>query len=122
MNRLFPVLALAAFFAIPASSEAEPNTTSATPPAPGALAQTWRRLTVTSSWFANSYADARFMPQGIEGMFVTPDGTTHTNIRWEEGGGNVAVVTAEGEVHPRPHVPRYQQKQRRHRNKGARRL
>jgi len=49
----------------------------------------WRRLTATNSWFANSYADARFMPQGVEGMYVTPDGTTYTNIRWEEGGGKV---------------------------------
>ena len=74
------------------------------PPAGGAV---WRRLDVTSSWFANSNADARFMPQGIEGMYVTPDGTTFTNICWEEGGGNVAVVSPDGEVQPRPHVPGY---------------
>jgi hypothetical protein len=65
------------------------------------------RLTVVSSWFANSHADASFMPQGIEGMVVTPDGTTYTNIRWEEGGGNVTVVTADGTVQPRPHMPGY---------------
>ena len=68
---------------------------------------TWRRLKVTNSWFANSYAEARFMPQGIEGMYVTPDGATYTNIRWEEGGGNVAVVTSDGKVEPRPQVPGY---------------
>ena len=66
---------------------------------------TWHRLTVTNSWFANSHADARFMPQGIEGMYVTPDGTTYTNIRWEEGGGNVVEVKADGTVQPRPGMP-----------------
>jgi hypothetical protein len=66
-----------------------------------------RQLAVTNSWFANSHADASFMPQGIEAMVVTADGTTYTNIGWEEGGGNVAVVTADGIVQPRPHQPGY---------------
>lgn len=75
--------------------------------APVAAADGNRPLAVTKSWFANSHADASFMPQGIEGMFVTPDGTTYTNISWEEGGGNVVVVTADGTVQPRPHQPGY---------------
>lgn len=82
------------------------NTTPAIPLVTGGE-NTWRRLTVSNSWFANSYADARFMPQGIEGIYVTPDGTTYTNIRWEEGGGNVAAIATDGEVQPRPQVPGY---------------
>ncbi len=73
----------------------------------GASGPLGRRLVVTSSWFANSHADASFMPQGIEGMVVTPDGTTYTNIRWEEGGGNVTAVTSDGTVQPRPNMPGY---------------
>lgn len=65
------------------------------------------RLQVTHSWVANSEADRSFMPQGIEGMFVTPDGTTYTNIRWEEGGGNVAAISSDGKIEPRPNVPGY---------------
>lgn len=79
-------------------------TRAAGPSIPGPLA---RRLTVTHSWFGNSHADAAFMPQGIEGMVVTPDGTSYTNIRWEEGGGNVTVIAADGTVQPRPHMPGY---------------
>ena len=45
------------------------------------------------------------MPQGIEDMFVSSDGTTFTNIFWEEGGGNVAVIGTGGDVHPRPDQP-----------------
>ena len=66
-----------------------------------------KRLTVVHSWFANSQADRSFMPQGIEGMVVTPDGTTYTNIRWEEGGGNVTAVSSDGTVQPRPNMPGY---------------
>ena len=106
MIRFILTLAFVSFLVVPASRAADRDTTPTTPPI-AAVAHTWRRLTVTNSWFANSYADARFMPQGIEGMFVTPDGATYTNIRWEEGGGNVAVVTADGEVQPRPQVPGY---------------
>ena len=65
------------------------------------------RLTVTHSWLANSQADRSFMPQGIEGLFVTSDGTTYTNIRWEEGGGNVAAISSDGLIEPRPNLPGY---------------
>lgn len=66
-----------------------------------------KRLTVTNSWFANSQADRSFMPQGIEGMVVTHDGSTYTNIRWEEGGGNVAAILTDGTIQPRPNMPGY---------------
>jgi hypothetical protein len=101
MNRILPTLVVASFLAIftPWAASAEIVSDGA--------GEAWPRLSVTHSWFANSHADARFMPQGIEGVFVSPDGTTFTNIRWEEGGGNVVVIDANGDVHPRPHMPGY---------------
>ncbi len=51
-----------------------------------------------NSWLGNSNADpTTFMPQGIEGMFVSPDGTVYTNVGWEEGGGQYTQVK-NGEV------------------------
>ena len=43
--------------------------------------------TVMNSWFGNSNPDGgTYMPQGIEGMFVSPDGAVYSNVPWEEGG------------------------------------
>jgi len=95
MMRFLLTAAFASFLVVPASRAADRNTTPTAQPIE-AVARTWRRLTVANSWFANSYADVRFMPQGFEGMYVTPDGTTYTNIRWEQGGGNVAVEEDDG--------------------------
>ena len=53
---------------------------------------------VKNSWLGNSNADPNtFMPQGIEGMYVSPDGTVYTNVGWEEGGGQFTQVK-NGEV------------------------
>jgi len=106
MNRFPWSAGLACFVAVLASPGAEVEATPGAHAVPAAD-KAWRRLEVTNSWFANSHADERFMPQGIEGMYVTPDGTTFTNIRWEEGGGNVAVIASNGAVQPRPQVPGY---------------
>jgi len=106
MQRILALFVFAIFLDTPVARAAEVPSV----PAAGSVETakpTWRRLAVTNSWFANSHADARFMPQGIEGMYVTPDGTTYTNIRWEEGGGNVATVKADGTVQPQPTVPGY---------------
>jgi hypothetical protein len=101
MNRTFTALVSVLLSAVPASRAA-----AAESELPGS-GEAWPRLEVAHSWFGNSYADARFMPQGIEGMYVAPDGTTFTNIFWEEGGGNVAVIGTDGDVRPRPHMPGY---------------
>ena len=46
-----------------------------------------------NSWLGNSNADPNtFMPQGIEGMSVSPDGTVYTNVLWEEGGGTYTQI------------------------------
>lgn len=48
---------------------------------------------VKNSWLGNSNADPNaHVPQGIEGMFVSPDGTVYTNVGWEEGGGQYNQV------------------------------
>lgn len=48
---------------------------------------------VKNSWLGNSNADPNtFVPQGIEGMYVSPDGTVYTNVGWEEGGGQYNQV------------------------------
>ena len=53
---------------------------------------------VKNSWLGNSNADPNtFMPQGIEGMYVSSDGTVYTNVGWEEGGGQFTQVK-NGEV------------------------
>jgi hypothetical protein len=101
MNRNFTALISILLSAMPTSRAAAADS------APSGSGEAWPRLEVAHSWFANSHADARFMPQGIEGMHVAPDGTTFTNIFWEEGGGNVAVIGTDGDVHPRPHMPGY---------------
>lgn len=48
---------------------------------------------IKNSWLGNSSPDPdTFLPQGIEGMFVHPDGTVYTNVGWEEGGGTYTQV------------------------------
>jgi len=43
--------------------------------------------TLINSWLGNSNAEpVNYMPQGIEGMFVSPDGAVYSNVPWEEGG------------------------------------
>ncbi|HEX8547629.1 MAG TPA: BACON domain-containing carbohydrate-binding protein [Cytophagaceae bacterium] len=55
---------------------------------------------VKNSWLGNSNADENtFMPQGIEGMYVHPDGTVYTNVGWEEGGGNFTELKMGNVVH-----------------------
>lgn len=48
---------------------------------------------IKNSWLGNTSPDPdTFMPQGIEGMYVHPDGTVYTNIAWEEGGGTYTQI------------------------------
>jgi hypothetical protein len=42
-----------------------------------------------TSWIGNSYPDAqRWVPQDIDHIVDTADGTVYSNVHWEEGGGN----------------------------------
>lgn len=46
-----------------------------------------------NSWLGNSNPDpATYMPQGIDGMFVSPDGAVYSNVYWEEGGRGYTEV------------------------------
>ena len=48
---------------------------------------------IINSWFGNSNPDAgNHMPQGMEGMFVSPDGSVYTNVPWEEGGAGFVQI------------------------------
>jgi hypothetical protein len=56
------------------------------------------RLEYESSWIGNSYPGGqRWVPQDIDHIFVTADGTVYSNVHWEEGGGNVTAFK-DGEV------------------------
>lgn len=42
------------------------------------------------SWIGNSFGGkTAWVQQDVEGLWVEPDGTVLTNVRWDEGGGNV---------------------------------
>lgn len=57
---------------------------------------------IKNSWLGNSSPDPEtFMPQGIEGMFVHPDGTVYANVGWEEGGGTFTQVKNQKVSHAR---------------------
>ena len=48
---------------------------------------------VKNSWLGNSNADQdTYMPQGLEGMCVSKDGTVYTNVPWEEGGHSYTEI------------------------------
>ena len=42
------------------------------------------------SWIGNSFGGkTTWVQQDVEGLWVEPDGTVFTNVRWDEAGGNV---------------------------------
>ena len=42
------------------------------------------------SWVGNSFSGkTAWVQQDVEGLWVEPDGTVFTNVRWDEAGGNV---------------------------------
>ncbi len=42
------------------------------------------------SWIGNSFSGkTAWIQQDVEGLWVEPDGTLFTNVRWDEAGGNV---------------------------------
>ena len=42
------------------------------------------------SWIGNSFGGkTAWVQQDVEGLWVEPDGTVFTNVRWDEAGGNV---------------------------------
>ena len=42
------------------------------------------------SWIGNSFSGkTAWVQQDVEGLWVEPDGTLFTNVRWDEAGGNV---------------------------------
>lgn len=51
-------------------------------------------LHYTVSWIGNSFSggEAGWVPQDVEDIFVTPDGTLYTTVGWEEHRGNIAAV------------------------------
>ncbi|TAH03069.1 MAG: T9SS C-terminal target domain-containing protein [Sphingobacteriales bacterium] len=54
---------------------------------------------VKNSWFGNSSPNVQsFVPQGIEGMCVSKDGTVYSNVPYEEGGGNFGEFKTNGDV------------------------
>jgi hypothetical protein len=55
---------------------------------------------VKNSWMGNSNADPNTsMPQGLEGMCVSKDGTVYTNVMWEEGGSHFTGIKDGNVVH-----------------------
>ena len=55
------------------------------------------KLDAQVSWIANSYpGNPAWVPQNVEGLFVTPEGDLYTNVGWEEGGGQVTVFDQAG--------------------------
>ncbi|WP_165227550.1 hypothetical protein [Aquisphaera insulae] len=60
---------------------------------PAARAEDPPRLDSTVSWIGNTYRGGeRWVPQDVRAMAVLPDGTVYTNVSWDEGGGQVAVI------------------------------
>ncbi|MHB9008258.1 MAG: NHL repeat-containing protein [Limisphaerales bacterium] len=55
-----------------------------TPPTP---------LNYSVSWIGNTFSggDAGWVPQDVQDIFVTPDGTVYTTVGWEEHRGNIAA-------------------------------
>jgi hypothetical protein len=45
------------------------------------------------SWIGNTFSggDAGWVPQDVQDIFVTPDGTVYTTVGWEEHRGNIAA-------------------------------
>lgn len=51
-----------------------------------------RRLEYTPSWLGNTLPGSNgWVLQAVDDIFVTPDGTVYTNVRWDEHGGNVTA-------------------------------
>jgi hypothetical protein len=50
-------------------------------------------LDYSVSWIGNSFSggDAGWVPQDVQDIFVTPDGTVYTTVGWEEHRGNIAA-------------------------------
>ena len=50
-------------------------------------------LTYSVSWIGNTFSggDAGWVPQDVQDIFVTPDGTMYTTVGWEEHRGNIAA-------------------------------
>jgi len=57
------------------------------------IAQGEGALDYSVSWIGNSFrgGDAGWVPQDVKDIFVTPDGTVYTTVRWEEHRGNIAA-------------------------------
>lgn len=74
-----PLAAAALILFHPAAFAEQPS-----PPAP---------LNYTVSWIGNTFSggDAGWVPQDVQDIFVTPDGTVYTTVGWEEHRGNLAV-------------------------------
>ncbi|MCL4205220.1 MAG: hypothetical protein KJ000_22280 [Pirellulaceae bacterium] len=50
-------------------------------------------LDYSVSWIGNTFSggDAGWVPQDVQDIFVTPDGTVYTTVGWEEHRGNIAA-------------------------------
>ncbi|QEH38851.1 hypothetical protein OJF2_74610 [Aquisphaera giovannonii] len=58
-----------------------------------ARAEDARRLDAKVSWIGNTYPGGkRWVPQDVRAICVLADGTAYTNVPWDEGGGQVAVI------------------------------
>ena len=52
-----------------------------------------QKLNYSVSWLGNSFrGEPGWIPQDVEDIFVTPDGTVFTNVDWEEGRNNVVQL------------------------------
>ena len=56
----------------------------------GAMAGRGADLHYSVSWIGNSFGGkTAWVQQDVEGIWVEPDGTVFTKVRWDEAGGNV---------------------------------